>query len=502
MKKLGVNKSFTILLFLSLITIFLRLLTLMEVSPGGDNIDYWYYGKAIINQYQYGELFHRNIRWGILIPVTVFQMVFGTSVWVIYLIPITMAVLLNISIYKVGKKVFNQNTAYLTIIIVQIFPYMIRVGSQLFLALFSMNYLLLSFYFLLKYLDKDITTKNQRINFTISVLLLFIAYETKITNLYFLIPFLIIIYRKKSFIDVVKYSLILLGLYFIEHFLYFILAGYPLGRLQIIMSTHFGSQSMTLGEGVEFNGTFLGLFERFSLKNFPIYWHLTLWGGLLSGFILKKIGKKNIYVTDIIVVIISFTIIQTLGVKSISPFIPFEDFIVRYFMPILPLAVLLISELILVLIPGLKRVNPVILFSLPVIILVFTGLFYNKLPNGAKEYINNPIDIKNHNLVKTIRYEKELNELIKSEPIACVISNPNGKEDKRDSHRALDSVNRLFLKLEKGVGKYETSEVKDANGTIYKWIVTSNNSSFDPKNEYIRVYRMPFEYKLVNQGNI
>jgi len=70
------KSDLNLFLIITCLTLLLRLLTLMEVNAGIDNMDYWYSAKALIHGYNYGTLSHRNIRWGIIIPTAVIQLIF------------------------------------------------------------------------------------------------------------------------------------------------------------------------------------------------------------------------------------------------------------------------------------------------------------------------------------------------------------------------------------------------------------------------------------------
>ncbi len=467
----------------------------MEVNTGGDNIDYWYYGKALLNNYPYGELFHRSIRWGILFPIALFQLIFGTSAWVIYLIPIFMTLVLNGVIYKLGKYLFSSKVAFLSIVIFQFFPYTIRIGSQLFLALFSISYVLISLYFLLRFFDLEKGSRKSKLYFALSVTFLFIAYETKITNLYVLIPWVILLIKRSSLKSAFIYCLILAGLYSIEHFCYAVFAGYPMGRLEIILSTHFGSGSMTLGQGVQFDGTFLGLFERYSFKNFPIYWHLITWPGIAAGIILLKNKIQPQKVGMLLTVIITFMFILTFAIKSVNPFIPMEDFVVRYFSPLLPLFAMLISLTLFSFVPVANRLmdNKLIVLStfvLPLCLICFMAIILPFLPKSAGNYLNNPLKPSEHNFIKTINFEKEVNRVKDlGGTFGTYLENDVFTLGRRLSHKSLDTVNRLFLQLDNGIGSYSTHKEILESGRQFLFL--DNNSS----NQIIVSYRLPFELK-------
>ncbi len=493
-----INRETKIFLLFSFLTLVLRLLTLMEINTGGDNIDYWYYGKALLNNYPYGDLFHRSIRWGILFPIVVIQFIFGTGAWVIYLIPVLMSLVLNCVVYKLAKYLFSAKNALISVIIIQLFPYTIRIGSQLFLAMFSITYLLISLYFLLRFFDLKSDDKKYKLYFLLSVLFMFIAYETKVTNLYLFVPWLILMFKKTTLKNIILYCSILAGLYLIEHFFYW-RAGFPLGRMQIILSTHFGSGSMTLGEGVQFDGTFLGLFERYSFKNFPIYWHLITWLGIFSGFYLIKKGNREKTVSLLLIIIIVFMFMQTFFIKSINPVVPMEDFVVRYFSPLLPIFAMLIAEVLLRLLKISEKVI-ISIFILPIAGLLFMGMFLDFLPGSASKYLNNPLKPQESHLLKTIRFEKEVNDNFENGgAFGTYLENEEYTLGRRLSHKSLDTVNRLFLKLENGIGSYPGINTILDSGKEFLYLDIPGTKDSE---EILISYRLPFELVLTEYDEV
>lgn len=512
-------KDSIILAFLALGTLALRYMTLMEVNVGGDNIDYWYYGKSILYDYPYDLYFHRSVRWGIILPTVLVQFVFGIRAWVIYLTPVLMTVLLNYSVFLVGRKLFSKKTAYLSIIVIQFFPYMIRMGSQLFLGVFSMNYILLSLFFLLKYLDTSCEDegKKEAFWFFLSILFMFLSYLTKITNLYFLFPYLIILGRRKGLKRVLSYGAILFFFYLCEHLSYFLLLDEPLGRLGIITSTHLGNSTMELNRG-HADGTFLGLFRRYDFTHFPIYWHIILWGGLASGVLLLKRSQKEQTqesirlgrsVSELLLIIAFFFIFITFGVKGLNPITPFENYHPRYFSSVLPFLAFFICHLLgdigtplVKKVPFLVRPNwPIYLFSLPLLGILSLSVLTAYLPKSASSYLNNPFRWGDHILSKVINWDRQINSGVSENALLrCWIDGPEDTPEKRNSKKSLDTVNRLYLNLERGVGSFPEEFFTNEDGTQFKWInYKADAVSFESYVTEYNFLREPFELEIVGQ---
>jgi len=495
-----------ILIIFTVLTLILRWITLMEVNTGGDNIDYWYFAKALWKRYPYTPVFHRSIRWGILLPTSLIQLLLGTHSWVIYVPSILLTLLLNINIYWIGKRIYTREAAFLAIILTQMFPYMIRLSSQLFLALFSVNYLMLSFLFLYKYLfpTDDRERNREKAYFLISIAFMFFAYLTKITNLYFLIPWLIMLFRYKGIQQMLKYGLILFGLYLIEHVCYFIFLGEPLGRLGIILNTHISSGAMEIGEGGNFDGTFLGLFKRYKLEYFPLYWHGVLWLGLVSGFVLYKKNENRKATFIIILMILTFMLIITFGITGINPVTPFEDFIPRYFTPLLPFLNLMIAAVILIFFRNIfeairKHLGRVSFYSffyvLPLSLILLMSILLPKLPSSAKEYLNPILQPEQHQLIKMVQWERILREAEKEgQLLACWTENSDfGDDQNRLSRKSLDTVNRLLLDQPRGIGAYPIKPFSFSSEKTLLFLESEPGLSPLNTNEWILSYRFPFQ---------
>ncbi len=496
-----------ILALMALGTLILRYLTLMEVNVGGDNIDYWYYGKSILQGYPYELYFHRSVRWGIILPTVLVQLIFGLRPWVIYLPSVLMCVLLNYTVFWTGKRFFDRQSAFLSLVIIQFFPYMIRMGSQLFLGVFSMNYILLSLLFLMMYLNPQNAKEAGRgpLWFLLSILFMFISYLTKITNLYFLFPWLILIIRYKGFKPFLIYGVILAGLYSVEHLAYFLLLGEPLGRLGIIVHTHLGNSTMEIS-GVHGDGTFWGLYKRYNLHHFPFYWQFLFWGGLASSaYLLKKDPESKKAVKIILLIIAFFVIFITFGVTSIHPVKSFENYHPRYFSSILPLLALLVSRVLVGINPLRRRGLPswavnyssVLIFTALLMLLVVLSLFLPVLPKAASEYLHNPFKPQEHMLAKMGSWEREINEATDNHVLLrSWLIGPENIREKRNSRKSIDTVNRLYLKLPKGVGMYPDYSEKTDDGLEYRWL-DYGGATPDSSDSIMTFFREPFE--LVNE---
>lgn len=435
--------------FLVAFTLIFRLLTLQMINVGPDEIDYWYSAKILFSKIPYGALNHRNIRWGIILPTFLLQRIFGTHPIVYIVGPILLSCLQSYFTYDLGKRLFNRGAGILAVLMLTVFPYMIRTGSQIRPGIFSLTYLLAAFWVIVRNLDVFRTKKGWWASVVIVAALVFCAYQTKITNLYFLPFFAVTIYAVagKRFKPLVMFLVLLVAAYLVEHLLYFLTTGALLGRLSIITGTHLES---SYAEDLE-RYTFLGLFDRFNNTDFPPVWKLVfLFYFIFTVFLAFRWKGSNNRRWNwlLLVLVISFTLLLTFAVKSVRPVIPMEAFQNRYFTPLLPWMFLIIGAGIMEL-PGLigrivasltERWTKVGVM-LCVILLLFVGVFYFELyPDSFAEYAPELRAPRGHVICLYMSYTRIVNEAWQEGmPVVSVHSGEGG------SGKAIDTVNRVFL---------------------------------------------------------
>lgn len=458
---------------LLVVTLIFHLLTQQLIDNGPDNVDYWYFAKLLGSGTSFGELFHRNVRWGIIIPLALFQKISGNSLLVYYFVPLFFSLFVTCGSWIAMKELTGSKKAFIATLALIFFPQMIRQGSQLLLGLVSLAYILFSFYFLLKYCKEE---KGKIFFVVVSALLFFASYLTKITNLW-LLPgfFFLLYYRTKSLKKLFLYAGILLFFYFIEHVSYIVFAGEKLGRLGIIVQGHL-DPVMNMQRLHEFSGTFFGLFRRLSLKHFPIYWLgvFVLWVSS-QFFIIRK--PKEFPVKELSVLTISFFVLLMFGIKSINPIIPFEPFRSRYWLLVLPFWLIMITELFF-------RISSLKLFhnifgkrsffhkSLYLEIgLIFLLLLASSLPLpiSAWSLWNSPLKLKEHKVVLTLQSQKKYLEAESQETLIYSIRElPDGWIENKEASN-FDVVHRIYLQGQANGEKWPTRvwDTPDGGTIVY-----------------------------------
>jgi hypothetical protein len=422
MRKVLNRRAWPILLALVIFAVFFRLATLMMIHTGVDERDYWYSGKTIAHGLPYPELSHRTTRFSIILPVAAVQFLLGSRPNVYYVLPILNAALQAALAFIIGMRLRGRLTGFLAGLAMVLFPYMARAGSQVRPEIFSITYILLAFYFLVEYLDRE---EREILPLMWTALFLFIAYESKITNLFFVpgIILAILIYKKRPS-HAFLLAGTLLGLFLLETGAYAIFTEYKFGELEIILKHHTLSGEPFVVE------RFLDLFQRYSSSKLQVYWQLPfLLFGIAALFYLVKGTSKSM--ATIAVAGLSFFLCMTFEVSSIHPIMPAEPFINRYFCAVLGPVFLMLAfaaEGIVARIAGArgKRALPdsphVLITVLCFGAILILGIFsLPRLPSSIRAYANSPLHLDRHPLALNERYRRDINNAYeKGMPIVSV----------------------------------------------------------------------------------
>jgi hypothetical protein len=399
-----------ILLGLLVFTLFFRLATLMMMNTGVDERDYWYSGKAIANGLPYPELSHRTTRFSVILPVALTQLLFGSHPNVYYVMPVLNSLLQVALAFAIGTKLRGRLTGFLAGLGLVLFPYMIRAGSQVRPEIFSMTYMLLVFYFFLEYMQRP--EKEIRLLLWTSVCL-FVAYESKVTNLFFLPGLLlaILVYKKK-----LSHAFILAGavvlLFLAETGAYALLTPYKLGELQIISSHHLWAGNIFTVP------RFVDLFNRYASPNLQAYWQVPF-VAFAAATVFYLVKRTDSRVSGIGLAALSFFLGITFEVGSLHPITPAESFINRYFCSVLVPVFLVLAYLAegivrraLTALKPLSSRHPsrAYLAALVMGAVLVLGVFsLRSLPASMREYANSPLHLERHPLAVNEAYRAQIN---------------------------------------------------------------------------------------------
>jgi len=439
------KKDAFILFLLLFLTLWVRLSTQMMIHTGVDERDYWYSAKALTQGLPYPDLTHRTVRWSIILPVAAVQLVFGTHPVVYYIAPLLNALLQVLLLYLLGRLLKSRFTGVIASVFLVFFPYQIRAASQVRPEIFSITYILITLYFFF------IATRNtgrKRIAWLLlSSAMMFLAYESKITNLFFLpgLFLCLLLYGDRYRIrDCFVFGGLLLFLFVCETAIYAMTTQYAFGQLSVILANHLSSDYMVPLSG------FLDLFKRYSIKNMELYWQVPF--AVFAALSVYYLGRsKNRDVKILVVTSLGFFFFLTFTVSSLHPLMAAEDFIARYFCAVLPFVFLVMAWFIedsfrarMSKLASYRKFGPTSLFSLAVISSCAAVSFVFSLPlvpRSARQYAHSPIEVTDHPFVQTVRYYRELNSAWNE---GRAVVSPAGNA----GNNAVETASKFFLSMD------------------------------------------------------
>lgn len=395
----------------------------MMIHTGIDERDYWYSAKAISqgSAVEYPYINHRTIRWAVILPVAAQQLITGTAPNAYYVMPILNSLAQTILLYLLGKRLYGRKTAVLACLCLIFFPYQIRSASQVRPEIFSITYILAMVLFFAYYVKAP--AARRLFPLTVAAFMMFLAYEAKITNLFFMPGMFILayLYRKKSWVkDSLVFGSIPLLLFIVETLLYARFTGYRFGHLEIISANHL--------EGMEGLSSLREIFNRYRSPYLQIYWQIpfAVFAALVVWTFVKHRTRELLLV---IIPALSFFFFITFTVSSVHPLKMAEPFINRYFSAVLPLVFLIICRYI-ELFAGrpLRALAPATgAYTAPAVLaaaVLFAALFSLPLiPRQIRSIIRPPF-AKDHPFALTVEYRAAINRAWKDgTPIVALDTN-------------------------------------------------------------------------------
>lgn len=332
------NRILFLIIFFGL---FFRFLTITNIETGGDAAGVWFAAKQIYYGLPYG-INHHSARFGMIFPVYLSQVIFGTHPVVYYFIPLFFFVLQVVFLYKIAVRAYGINLAFLSSLVLIFLPKMFSHAVQIKPDGFCAAYILICVYFLFKFNDSK---NNSYIYLLTASLFMFFAYMTKETSLFFLPGLAICIWiMKRKLKYVIAFGALLFALFLGETAIYYLTMGLKLGRAQIITGSHLES-----GNLLALPSTW-NLFLRYAQLNVleKIYFFAYL-AGTCFLFIKAKSIKMDEKVKSLLIIPLAFFVLLTFAVKSINPVVPAMSFNPRHLVPAAPFMSFIISYSIIVL---------------------------------------------------------------------------------------------------------------------------------------------------------
>ncbi len=329
-----------VLLFLVFFGLFFRFLTITNIETGGDAASVWFAAKQLYYNLPY-PINHHTARFGMIIPVYISQVIFGTHPVVYYIIPLFFFILQVIFLYKIAAQAYGINLAFLSSMILIFLPKMFSHAVQIKPDGFCATYILICVYFIFKFKDSK---KHLYFYLILSALFMFLAYMTKETSLFFLPGIAICIWiMKKKLKYVIVFGAVLFTLFLGETAIYYFALGVKTGRIEIVTASHLDSGNLLALPSI------WNLFLRYAQLNIfeKIYFFAYIAGSFFLVVKTKTI-KIDEKVKSLLIIPLAFFVLLTFAVKSINPVVPAMSYNPRHLVPAAPFMSFIISYSLIV----------------------------------------------------------------------------------------------------------------------------------------------------------
>ncbi len=162
-----------------------RALWLEPVEIGGDALKVWEFARQIATGGSLPHQFnHHTARFGLVLPAILSQLVWGSSATVYFAAPLAASVALHGAVYAVTRKISGIFGGALAVVLLLVFPDMVRTSSQILPELFGPTYTCLALLTALYYAEAK-TRRAQHGWRGATGVLLFLAYGARISFLYY-----------------------------------------------------------------------------------------------------------------------------------------------------------------------------------------------------------------------------------------------------------------------------------------------------------------------------
>jgi hypothetical protein len=311
----------------------------------GDETRVWYFCRRALLDLTLEPVHHNTMRFGMTIPTTTIQYIFGNEFYIYYIVTLSFALCAVIFLYNIISHYVSREISIIILFVFMMTPSFFFASVGLFPEIFSMAYLALALWFLKKY----IASEGLRF-FILSGVFLFFSYTAKITNGYFILGVLLGVFLTLPF----RRGALLIGIlglgYAIEHLAIAAQFDEPLGRLGIITRIHGQTMEHLPIVGLQEHHGQQSIWdivrELFQSKvlDYPIFYRLWLLACIPLSIV--SVLQKEKFIKIVGLALGFFLVIHIFGVKSINPLIPFEPAANRYIFAALFISLIPISYLI------------------------------------------------------------------------------------------------------------------------------------------------------------
>ena len=316
------------------IALLIRLYLTYSIGNAGDEFERWYQSKRVLEGIGMDRLDHHTLRWSINIPTLIFQWLLGTKPVIYYLIPASFGALASLFVFNISRSIAGLSAGLFSSFLFTVTPQISIAGNNLMPAIFSCAYLLGSVYFTLRFVENN---KSSYLIF--AALFMFLAYGSKVPNLFFLPGLIVFIYWRTNSLSPLLLLLSLLLLFFIIETIGIALYA---GEFVWLGRIHYISQHLDVMHEQEWAYHFSDIWKRWLIL--PVYWQGLLVASLICGtFVLFSRNKKhNKEILLIFLMLLTFSFISTFAITSIDPLRFVQPPINRYLTVTIPFAIIIV----------------------------------------------------------------------------------------------------------------------------------------------------------------
>ncbi len=311
-----------------LVALTVRLVHLQYIENDFDAILKWWLVKDYLHGTPVERWNHHMARFAITVPTYLVQLVSGATPRSYFVLPVGMAVVQALLMFRVARRVTSAPVGVLAAILILAFPMMERSGSQLLPGVFSSTYGLLALHLMLRHADRPHARW-----LVLAGCALFLAYMSRLTAAYMFPGFVVAAFlQRRRWSDVFWLLLPMALLFAMETALYSLTTEYTFGRYSVITGHHFKTkppEPMTLFSAL----------KRY--EDTDIYWKLVLFSLPVAAVTLLAFDRDRRRFTPIIV-LASFLLLITFPVRGTSMVRAIRNH-QRYFAEALPFALLVIA---------------------------------------------------------------------------------------------------------------------------------------------------------------
>ena len=328
-----------------LFTLLVRIISLQNLDESGDSKYYMAHIKQLLSNIEPYHFNHWSARFAIIFPATIAYILTGGAAIGAYVVPVLFSLIVAYLIMKIAKLMNHIEFGFLAAILLAVYPSMIRSGSQILPAIFSMVYLLAALYFILLFLFE----KKNILFVIVSAVFVFLAYGTHIINLFFVpgILLAILLNMKRPWKIIFLFCGALFLLFIAETTIYYFFTESSFGKMDVVRTFHklylgridvIHSSHLTENSTLKAT-TIFGLFSRFVRPGpfFVFFFVISIW------YAVKCVRKKDYAMLSLFLPACAFLVIMLFALKSIIPLVPALPFNARYFDVAVPFLILFSS---------------------------------------------------------------------------------------------------------------------------------------------------------------